>query len=142
MKSLFENLFGKKPPQAAKRIDHSSATPLQQPTFAPYKKGDLIGGKYYVHGVLGAGGFGIDELNPCLFAKFCCQTFSLRGGTPDLRSDVYAFGLVLWQMVTGSLMAPFVAEKFNSIIGVKCRMIRDPNFGKAELREIIAVYLL
>ena len=59
MKSLFENLFGKKPQDAPKRAGPAAATPLQQLGFEPYKKGDVIGGKYYVHSILGMGGFGI-----------------------------------------------------------------------------------
>ena len=59
MKSLFENLFDKKPQDAAKRAGPAAAKPLQQLGFEPYKKGDVIGGKYYVHSILGMGGFGI-----------------------------------------------------------------------------------
>jgi hypothetical protein len=57
MSNFFDNFFGKR--RAPERIAAEVATPLQQPEFAPYEKGDLIGGKYYVHGVLGAGGFGV-----------------------------------------------------------------------------------
>jgi serine/threonine protein kinase len=59
MKSLFENLFGKKPRTAPKHAERPGATPLQLPAFEPFKKGDLIGGKYYVHRLLGMGGFGM-----------------------------------------------------------------------------------
>lgn len=61
MKGFFENLFGKKPlpRDVQKRAEPAAWRPSQQPDFEPYKKGDVIGGKYYVHGILGMGGFGV-----------------------------------------------------------------------------------
>jgi serine/threonine protein kinase/Tfp pilus assembly protein PilF len=55
MKRFFENLFGRKqePPQIKKR-----PAPARE-EFELYKKGDVIGGKYLVHGTLGKGGFGV-----------------------------------------------------------------------------------
>ena len=58
MKSLFENIFGKRRQDAPKPVQ-PAAKALQEPSFEPYKKGDVIGGKYYVHRILGMGGFGI-----------------------------------------------------------------------------------
>src|SRR6266496_1566080 len=58
MKSLFENPFGKRRQDAPKPVQ-PAAKPLEEPSFEPYKKGDVIGGKYYVHRILGMGGFGI-----------------------------------------------------------------------------------
>ena len=61
MKSFFENLFGGKPPpkDVQKRAEPAAVRPPSQPAFEPYKKGDVIGGKYEVHGTLGMGGFGV-----------------------------------------------------------------------------------
>ena len=61
MKSFFENLFGGKPPpkDIQKRAEPAAVRPSSRPAFEPYKKGDVIGGKYEVHGTLGMGGFGV-----------------------------------------------------------------------------------
>lgn len=61
MKSFFQKLFGieaaAKPVQ--KPVAPAAARPSPQPAFEPYKKGDVIGGEYLVHGTLGMGGFGV-----------------------------------------------------------------------------------
>lgn len=59
MKTFFGNLFGKKAQRPVERGQRAGPTRIEAPTFAPYKKGDYIGSKYYVHGVIGAGGFGV-----------------------------------------------------------------------------------
>jgi len=52
---FFGSFFAGRNEAAAPRRDQSPPTS----SGTPYKKGDLIGGKYEVHGVLGKGGFGV-----------------------------------------------------------------------------------
>lgn len=59
MKTFFGNLFGKKARETPKRVPPAARVLSEPPRFELYKKGDVIGGKYYVHGILGAGGFGV-----------------------------------------------------------------------------------
>jgi serine/threonine protein kinase len=61
MKAIFGGLFGK---ERKSQPEAKPAAPVQreiprQRVAAVYKKGDLIGGKYVVHGILGKGGFGV-----------------------------------------------------------------------------------
>ena len=61
MKSFFLKFFGKKPRQR-KNAHRGKAVEQNEPQqHEPelYRKGDLIGGKCEVHGVLGKGGFGV-----------------------------------------------------------------------------------
>ncbi len=61
MKSFFENLFGgKRPLGNVQKPPAPAALHQSKPAaFDQYKKGDVIGGKYEVHGTLGIGGFGV-----------------------------------------------------------------------------------
>ena len=61
MKSFFQNLFRQKPaePSDQKDAEPAAAKPSPKPTSEQYRKGDVIGGKYEVHGTLGMGGFGV-----------------------------------------------------------------------------------
>lgn len=52
MRSVFANLFRKQPPKERRQINDKSEI---VPTF---KKGDVIGGEYEIHTLLGEGGFG------------------------------------------------------------------------------------
>jgi serine/threonine protein kinase len=61
MKKFFQNLFGIEPPpkDVQKRAEPAAVRPSPLPPFEPFKKGDVIGGEYLVHGTLGMGGFGV-----------------------------------------------------------------------------------
>ncbi|MCJ7530754.1 MAG: protein kinase, partial [Anaerolineales bacterium] len=64
MSSFFGNWFGKSRKKASQPEQKPRAAPKPAPgadhqTGVPYKKGDFIGQKYQVYGVLGVGGFGI-----------------------------------------------------------------------------------
>ncbi len=59
MKTLFGHLFGKKAQALPDRLPPAAGSKPQTSNFEPYKKGDVIGAKYYVHGIIGAGGFGV-----------------------------------------------------------------------------------
>ena len=62
------------------------------------------------HGQDGAFGFSIMQAE----GKMVCGTPGYmapevyRGETADVRSDIYAFGLVLWQLAAGSASPPFI----------------------------------
>ena len=61
MKDFFGSLFGQeqKPRQEAKPAAPARREPPRQEAAELYKKGDVIGGKYEIHGTLGKGGFGV-----------------------------------------------------------------------------------
>ena len=89
MKSFLENLFGKKALPPPERVGRATEAPIQPPAFAPYKKGDYIGSKFYVHGVIGAGGFGVVFLvsprgtNQLGALKTFCDEFSANVATRE-----------------------------------------------------------
>ena len=61
MKDLFGRLFGQeeRPRQEAKPAAPVRRDAPRQEAAELYKKGDVIGSKYEIQGVLGKGGFGI-----------------------------------------------------------------------------------
>ena len=66
MSSSFGNWFGKSKKQVSQPEPKQNPPAIPKPTpgadhlpGTPYKKGDLIGQKYQVYGILGKGGFGI-----------------------------------------------------------------------------------
>ena len=61
MKGLLGSLFGQeqKPRQEAKPVAPVWREAPGHGAAELYKKGDVIGGKYEIHGTLGKGGFGV-----------------------------------------------------------------------------------
>jgi len=69
------------------------------------------------------------EIDITHFSRFVCRDKAITG-TPgyippeefmgkacDVRSDIYCFGLVLWQMATGSRAPPFTPTEYSSLEG-------------------------
>jgi hypothetical protein len=135
LKEFFENLFAGGQEANVGRPDVGGPGPAARPRPAPpdpgvgarreqpapevaYKKGDVIGGKYEVHSLLGRGGFGDGSsfrlgLFETAGTRVCGTPGYMapevfRGEGADVRSDIYSFGLVLWQMASGSRVPPFV----------------------------------
>src|SRR5450756_1204255 len=59
MKSFLGRLFGKKPYSEPEQPPPSPRAVLETKRVEAFKKGDLIGGEYLVHGILGKGGLGV-----------------------------------------------------------------------------------
>ena len=100
MKKFFENLFGNKPKPhtAEKRADHAASTLPAPPGFEPYKKGDVIGGKYLVHGTLGMGGFGVVLLASERDTNelFALKTFRDEFLADERTRDAFRHEALLW----------------------------------------------
>ncbi|HAF23021.1 MAG TPA: hypothetical protein DCK93_08950 [Blastocatellia bacterium] len=57
---ILRNIFGRRGKRIRVRNPAQFPKPQQtQPSYNDYKKGDVIGGRYEVHGILGKGGFGM-----------------------------------------------------------------------------------
>ena len=53
-----------------------------------------------------------------------------RGEGADIRSDIYSFGLVLWQMATGSPVPPFVVPYRGDLEGYLRQIYEDQMIGR------------
>jgi tetratricopeptide (TPR) repeat protein len=89
MKDMFGSLFGQeqKPRQEAKPAAPVRREAPQQEAAELYKKGDVIGGKYEVHGTLGKGGFGVVYLAYDRDTKEVCALKTFRD---ELLADAAA----------------------------------------------------
>jgi len=89
MKDFFGSLFGQeqKPGQEAKA---AAPVPQEAPRLEAaelYKKGDVIGGKYEIHGTLGKGGFGVVYL---AYSRETKQVCALKTFRDELLADAGA----------------------------------------------------
>ena len=110
---FFGSLFAGRNEAAAPRREQ--LPPL--PSGIPYQKGDLIGGKYEVHGVLGKGGFGIVYL-----------VYSLR------TKDVYAFKTFRDEYLANAQ----IRERFRKEAHVWVDLERHPYLLRASFVDEIA----
>ena len=89
MKDLFGRLFGQ---EQKPRLEAKPAAPVRrdappQEAVELYKKGDVIGGKYEIHGTLGKGGFGVVYLAYDRRKKEVCALKTFRD---ELLADAAA----------------------------------------------------
>jgi serine/threonine protein kinase len=91
MKAFFGSLFGKEqqPGREAKPAAPARREPPPQEAPELYKKGDVIGGKYEIHGSLGKGGFGVVYLAYDCRIKVVCALKTFRD---ELLADAAARG--------------------------------------------------
>ena len=89
MKDFFGSLFGQeeKPRREAKQAAPVRREAPRQDAAEPYKKGDLIGGSYTVHGTLGKGGFGVVYL---VHTRETREVWALKTFRDELLSDAAA----------------------------------------------------
>ena len=89
MKDFFGSLFGQeqKPRQEPKPAAPVRREAPRQEAAELYKKGDVIGGKYEIHGTLGKGGFGIVYLAYDRATKEVCALKTFRD---ELLADAAA----------------------------------------------------
>jgi tetratricopeptide (TPR) repeat protein len=89
MKDFFGSLFGQedKPRPEAKPAAPVRREAPQQDAAELYKKGDVIGGKYEIHGTLGKGGFGVVYL---VYAREMEQVCALKTFRDELLADAAA----------------------------------------------------
>jgi tetratricopeptide (TPR) repeat protein len=89
MKNFFGSLFGqeRKPRQEAKPAAAVRRDASRQEAAELYKKGDVIGGKFEVHGRLGKGGFGVVYL---AYSRETEQVCALKTFRDELLADAAA----------------------------------------------------
>ena len=89
MKQFFGSLFGSYPAPKVPPVIAKASPPIiahSEPTEF-YKKGDVIGGKYEVHGTLGKGGFGVVYL---VYDRDLREVCALKTFRDELLADAAA----------------------------------------------------
>src|ERR1039458_7018861 len=89
MKGFFGSLFGQ---EQKSRQEPKPAAPVRreaprQEAGELYKKGDVIGGKYEIHGTLGKGGFGVVYL---AYDRQAEEVFALKTFRDELLANAVA----------------------------------------------------
>ena len=89
MRGFFGSLFGQgqKPRQEAKPAAPVRREAPRQEAAELYKKGDVIGGQYEIHGTLGKGGFGVVYL---AYSRGTKQVCALKTFRDELLADAAA----------------------------------------------------
>jgi serine/threonine protein kinase len=144
MKSLFENLFGRKPtPQdAEKALEPALPTLSQQPAFEPYKRGDVIGGTFEVQRKLGEGGFGVVYL---VRHRESDQLFALKTFRDEFLADPvsresFKKEALLWSNLKDHpcIVAARWVQEFNERLFVMMDYLPPDSAGRVSLGDYLA----
>jgi serine/threonine protein kinase len=136
MKSFFRKFFGKKP---APQKNQKRGKVVRREERDLYKKGDIIGGKYEVHDILGKGGFGVVYL---VFNRESAEVSALKTFRDELLADAAAREAfkkeaLLW---VGLGYHPFIltarwVEEFSGRLFVEMEHIAPDSQGRVSLAD-------
>ena len=145
MKGLFGSLFGVK---KEARHEEKPAAPVRrdaprQEAGDLYKKGDVIGGKYEVHGTLGKGGFGVVYL--VRFSRSTKGVYALKTFRDELLGDAAAREAfkkeaLLWVNLEAHpfILAARWAEEVSGRLFVAMDYVAPDAHGRASLADYLA----
>ena len=135
MKGFFGNLFGKQPEPAKHGV-------AKRTEFEFYKKGDVIGGKYEVLGILGKGGFGIVYLvhDRSINAVCALKTFRDELLVDSAAKEAFKKEALLWVNLERHpfiLAAQWVEEVFGRLFVAMDQIAPDAQ-GRVSLADHLA----
>jgi len=136
MRNVFANLFGKQPPKERGKInDKSEIVPM-------FKKGDLIGGEYEIHRLLGEGGFGEVYLARFRESGIPCALKTIRTELLDHAASREAFKreALLWVNLEQHpfILVARVVHEFSRRLFVGMDYISPDQRGRVSLADHLA----
>src|SRR5215475_858845 len=144
MKGFLGKLFGQEPTHTPLPVP-PPAQPVAPPNVSAaytYKRGDLVGGRYRIHGTLGKGGFGVVYVAYHQQLKVACALKTFRD---ELLADARARAAfkkeaVVWVNLDAHpfiLAARFVDEHAGRLF-VEMDLIAPDAFGRVNLADHLA----
>src|ERR1017187_5865818 len=144
MRGFFGSLFGQgqKPRQEAKPAAPVRREAPRQEAAELYKKGDVIGGQYEIHGTLGKGGFGVVYL---AYSRGTKQVCALKTFRDELLADAAAREAfkneaLLWVNLEAHpfILAARWVEEVSGRLFVEMGYVAPDAYGRVSLADHLA----